>query len=146
MNWIRRMALIGFIGLSAISCAPVELSPREQAEQTKIANTPLIFTIEKSKSDETWGRAQVWLTSYASYKIQTATDYVLQTFAPVESNSDDYAYEVTRLPGGTSDTFTVKCVAGSAWLYGDNALMNAKVFAHYLQTGTMIGWLMTPAR
>jgi hypothetical protein len=52
-----------------------------------------------------WQRAQLWLAKNAHYKIQTATDVVIQTYTPV-SPSTSLGFTITKEPKG-GDNFEI---------------------------------------
>jgi hypothetical protein len=60
------------------------------------ARVPLTCA-SKPQCDAYWARAQAWIASHSAYKIQTATDAVIQTHGPIEWKPQ-LAYTVTREP------------------------------------------------
>ena len=51
---------------------------------------------EPERCAELWQRAQVWLATNGSYRIQLVTDSVIQTYGPDERDPTAVAYTVTR--------------------------------------------------
>jgi len=51
----------------------------------------------KAQCDTYWQRAQAWIAANSSWKIQIATDSIIQTYGPGGAKVD-LAYLVTRLP------------------------------------------------
>lgn len=44
-----------------------------------------------------WQRAQIWIARNSAWKIQTATDYVINTYTPT-NRSSGWGFQVTREP------------------------------------------------
>lgn len=99
---------------------------------------PFVVTVPKDQSADAWGRAQTFVAQYSSMKLQTVTDYVIQTFNPPRAGM--YGYTITRTPGATADTLAV---TGMYWpsliyrRYRDQAELNARVAARYIRTGIL---------
>ena len=45
-----------------------------------LSNESLSFIVSKEDSGNAWGRAQAFVAQHSSMKIQTVSDYVVQTF------------------------------------------------------------------
>lgn len=55
-----------------------------------------------------WQRAQTWVANNSRYKIQIATDAVIQTYSPTRNNIE-LAYSITReLTGPDSYSYTTR--------------------------------------
>jgi hypothetical protein len=50
---------------------------------------------DKDDCAEKWSKAQVWLATHSKWKIQTASDSVIQTFGP--GSSSDAAFTIARI-------------------------------------------------
>jgi hypothetical protein len=87
---VKRAAIALAILLS--SCAITPDNPAASAEATE----PLLCP-DKSTCDAYWQRAQAWIAANSAWKIQTASDAIIQTFGPAGAR-DDLAYLVTRVP------------------------------------------------
>src|ERR1700761_4741502 len=68
----------------------------------QIATTPLTCS-SKAQCDTWWQRAQTWVTSHSKYKVETATDTLIQTSGP-DGGKRALAYQITRTanPDGTA--------------------------------------------
>ncbi len=77
----------------------LKLTPEEQTYLEKAKAFPLEFTIAKSEADEAWGRAQSFIGRFSSMKLQTVTDFVIQTYNP-GSGDVNFGYYVTKTPMG----------------------------------------------
>jgi hypothetical protein len=75
------IAMTLIIALSA--CAS---SPERQAKMDEINRTIPTCLGEKDCKAK-WEMAQVWIVKNAGYKLQTATDVLLQTYSPVGSST-----------------------------------------------------------
>lgn len=60
------------------------------------ANEPLLCA-NKAQCDTYWQRAQVWVSTHSGYKVQTATDAIIQTYGPFGAKVE-LAHQVLRLP------------------------------------------------
>jgi hypothetical protein len=125
-----------------------ELSPEGKVLIAEIMAQPLEFTLPKSESDEAWARATHFISKYSSMKMQTASDFLLSTYNPLDVG--DFGYEVTRMPHTirSSDftsiqsvdviqevvTFNVTCMYRGD-VFSDEATENAHAAAYYIATG-----------
>jgi len=68
----------------------------------QIATTPLTCS-NKVECDAWWQRAQTWVTSHSKYKVESATDTLIQTSGP-DGGKRALAYQITRAanPDGTA--------------------------------------------
>jgi hypothetical protein len=113
----------------------LNLTPDEQAFLDKANAFPLEFTVQNEDAEMAWGRAQSFIGRFSSMKLQTATDYVIQTYNP-SSSGVAYGYHVTKTPLGKSTQFNVTCNTGNLFAMGD-ALSNAHILAYYMSTGEL---------
>ncbi len=138
---MKKLSLLPILVLFIISCAA---PPPLTIEQQAVMDHPLTFDVPKADSDEAWLRAQAFIAKYATMKIQTTTEVLVETYAPTNER-DRYGYKVTRMPGADADEFDVICVAG----YGIDKfakynVKNAHVLAHYITTGEIEKSLLYP--
>ena len=134
MMRIKILAL-GFILLFIYSWAmtPKPMSPEEQDYLNEIMATPLTFKVPKEQANDVWGRIQSWIGKYSSMKIQTATDFVIETYNPPGSEVK-YGYSATKTPLGDEVEFEVKCFCGNIFA-GTQVERNAHILAYYALTG-----------
>lgn len=128
-------------------CATLkEMTPEEKAFMEKARQMPMSFSLPKSETDP-WGRAQSFVHKYSSMKLQTATDFVIDTYNPTASSmgaSLQYAYTVSRAPIGDIYEYTVECRArGNEWGLSLNQISercreNAHILAYYMKTGEIM--------
>jgi hypothetical protein len=70
-----------------------------------------LYCENKPECDLLWQRAQIWVSQNSGYRIQTATDAVIQTFGPFGSKVE-LAFQVLRNPradGGAAITIRGYC-------------------------------------
>ncbi len=109
------------------------------AALAKVRAQPLEFEIDAPAVADTWGRAQSWIARHSTRKIQTVTDFLIETYGPQTATLGElnFAYQVVRspLPGGRSK-ITVSCSSNSAL---DEYIQQASDYAHllalYMATG-----------
>ena len=97
--------------------------------------TPLTFTVPKDKSDEAWGRVNSFIARYSTMKIQTASDYIIQTYNPTDK-FNAYGYTANRMTKGDAVEISVDCVYVES--YQKQAIRNAHLLAHYAATGELV--------
>lgn len=114
----------------------LSLTPDEQAFLSKAKAFPLEFTVSNEEAEMAWGRAQSFIGRFSSMKLQTATDYVIQTYNPSASGVA-YGYYVTKTPLGESTQFNVQCNTGNIFAMAD-AESNAHILAYYMSTGELV--------
>ena len=114
----------------------LKLTPEERTYLEKAKAFPLEFTIPKSEADEAWGRAQSFIGRFSSMKLQTVTDFVIQTYNP-RSTDVDFGYYVTKTPMGDKVQITVQCNTGNVFAEED-ANNNAHILAYYIKTGELV--------
>ncbi len=131
---MKRWIAILFI-LILSGCVSTPVSPEIQAYDEIVRAQPRNFTIPTSEAEEAWSRAQQFIGTYSGYKIQVATDYVIQTYTG--NSGVRYGYGVTRLLSGDTTTFDVKGFSSSSLLDG-HARYNAHILAYYMRTGELM--------
>ena len=84
-----------------------------------------------------WQRAQFWIGTYSGWKIQTATDVMIQTFNPSEQSAER-GFTVTREPLGNGE-YAIRLGQSCANFIGCGSAKDLEVeqaFLYYVQTGT----------
>ncbi len=114
---------------------PMKLNPEEKAFLEKVKTAPLEFNVSKEEVTDAWGRAQSYVGQYSSMKLQTATDFVIQTYNPVMGDAG-WGYSATKTPMGKEFKISVKCLASNMFVK-DLTESNARIFANYVKTGEM---------
>jgi hypothetical protein len=75
----------------------------------QIATTPLTCS-NATECNLWWQRAQTWVTNHSTYKIEAATDSLIQTAGPL-GGKRALAYQITRTPNDGTATigFAAHC-------------------------------------
>jgi len=134
VSYIRASLIAALAIILTAGC--VTLTPEQQHYLSGIARESLTFRIPRTQEGDAWGRAQSFLGKYSSMKLQTATDYVLQTYNPAQ-NQVDYGYNVTKTPVDTKTVeIDVQCASGNMYA-GAEADRNARILASYIRTGQL---------
>lgn len=100
-------------------------------------NQPLEFEIADSAFHDTWGRAQSWIARHSGRKIQTVTDFLIETYGPqtAEPGANYFAYQVVRSPlGGERSKISISCTPTTSY-YAEVASDNSHILALYVATG-----------
>lgn len=134
-------ALLFSGALSACITPPKAKTPEEAAYLSGLANEAVDFDIDKSQSDDAWGRAQVFLAKHSSMKVQTATTNLVENYTPTPNGfTMEYGYRVTRVASPKGERFSVECFdSGDAVLAATKAVAgtNARILARYIRTGEL---------
>jgi len=131
---MKRIAVL-LIGLLVLSCAAMQLSP-EQTEYINIVNsTPLQFTVTKENIDTAWGRANSFIATYSSFKIQNANEWLIETYY-IHLSNIMYAYKVVKVPKNNEYTIMIECKSTNMFM-GQEQNRNAHILAYYIQTGNL---------
>lgn len=94
---IKIAVAIALLTSMLTGCASVP-NAEQQARQAEIDKT-IPTCANKDDCSAKWDAAQLWIVHHAAYKIQTATNVLIETFNP--SNSDTgLAARVTKEPMG----------------------------------------------
>jgi len=117
---------------AAFLSACISISERLQSVLAPAANIGDSVSCQAECKDE-WQRAQLWIVKHSGWKIQIATDVVIQTYNPAKST---YGFSITREPaGGGSYTIRMEVACGDDWC--DPKPLDARnAFYYYVKTGT----------
>jgi hypothetical protein len=137
---IMLISLAGLFCGCALFGGGLTLSSDDQDYIRNAYDTPLDLTVSKAESDICWARAQEWIKKYSSKKIQTANDFMIQTYNP---SGKEYAfgYYVTRKAAADTVQITVQCIVGNLYAKKDQD-NNARILAHYIKTGKVVSKLI----
>lgn len=80
--------------LTLAGCETMQHSISQSAEESAI---PPIMCVGKDQCDVYWARTQVWIAQNSRYKIQFATNAVIQTFTSEQHSADNH-FMATREP------------------------------------------------
>ena len=122
--------------LLIVGCAGKQIPPQFYAYDCRVMSQATTFTAPNEKAEEAWSRAHQFIATLSSFRIQTATDYVIQTYMS-DSSWPKYGYSVTRTTSNSTNTFIVKCYCSNMFR-ADRAKYNAHALAHYMVTGEVI--------
>ena len=111
------------------------LTPEQHNYITALPNIPTEFEVPKQEADDAWARAQTFIAEHSPLRIQTASDYIVETYKPMDLKAL-YGYRVARTPAGDAYQFKVTCV-GLTRSVASNARMNAHILANYIKTGNL---------
>ena len=105
---MRKTAVALCIAASSLltSCATTP-SPALQAKQAEFNQTIPVCTDEKDCKAK-WEAAQIWIVRNSGYKIQTATDVLLQTYNPTGGDPKIGVQAVKEPLGGGRYRIVVK--------------------------------------
>jgi hypothetical protein len=130
-----RAAVVAVALTGCAHTSMLNLSPDEQSGLERAMAHPTSFTVAKDEAPDAWGRAQSFVGRFSSMKLQTATDFVIQTYNPTNYNVA-FGYYVTRTPVGAEHQIDVQCVQGNPFSSGDGNT-NAHIAALYIATGEL---------
>jgi hypothetical protein len=134
-------AAIAVLAFSGCATAPSASTPEEAAFLKDVEAEATEFDIAKEMSDEVWSRAQLFVSKHASMKVQTASDYILETYNPTpDALNPSYGYRVTRAIVGGKARFSVECFNGNAYTTGSLAHLparNARILSRFMRTGDL---------
>jgi len=116
------------------SCMPtnlfIKLTSEEQIYLGKVMAQPLTFIVDVKDSELKWVLAQSFIAKYSSMKIETITNYLLETYNPYQTR---FGYKVIRTPLEEGDEFCISCLYDNPFSKND-AYQNAHILAYYLVT------------
>jgi hypothetical protein len=94
--------LLAVLCVAAVSAAGCSTQGQVNPDVMQIATTPLTCS-NKAECDIWWQRAQTWVTSHSKYKVESASDTLIQTAGP-DGGKRALAYQITRTanPDGTA--------------------------------------------
>ena len=118
---------------TSCTLTPDPTTLEEQAYIDAVMNTPLVFSIPKEREEEVWGRIQSWIGRYSSMKIQSVSDYVIETYNP-SSGEVDFGYSAIKTIVDDNVEFEVICSCGNMFS-GKEAKINAHILAYFALTG-----------
>jgi hypothetical protein len=93
------MNLSKYLCICLLTLLLVACAHKDEAINPKVieaANTPLICE-SKESCDILWSKAQIWVSENAGYKIQIATDSIIETYS-ARDYSTGYSIRLTKTP------------------------------------------------
>lgn len=127
---MRKLICTAVAAVAAGCAAPPPLLMEDVLE----ANAPLICN-GAEQCNTWWRRAQYWVTTNAGFKVQTATDIVIETYNP-PNYSLSWAFRATREPrDGGSDRIRLTPSCGPAPVCQAHPQSLVAKFNRYVRTG-----------
>lgn len=113
------------------------LPPRSDADRAVLETAmgaPLTVVLEKPQADEAWTRVQVFIAKHSGMKIQTSTEFLIETYNPTRGS---VGYKATRAPatGGKVELSVMAFASGD--FMSVCAERNGRLLAHYAQTAAI---------
>jgi hypothetical protein len=98
--------------------------------------TPAFATCDSTTCREQWERAQVWIALHSKWKVQTATDVMIETYNPTQYDPS-YGFSVLKAPvGGGRYHIGLALKCGNAFGCSPSVQQVRTAFVHYVITGT----------
>lgn len=129
------MVLFGLFPACAVM-TPRAQTPEESNYMSRVRAQPLVFEVPKAQAADVWGRIQSFVGKYSSMKIQTATDYVIETFDP-GAGAVSFGYKAIRTDKGAAVEFSFGCFCGNMFAQASTET-NAGIFSLYAETGEIM--------
>lgn len=109
----------------------------QKAWMREVMKEDLTFTIPADSAEQVWSRGFKFLNLYSDMKLQTVSDYHIDTYNPDSGGLGfQYGYSMTRIKTGNnfeiSLTGRVNNVLSDGWLKE-----NMCIFARYMRTGDL---------
>jgi len=90
--------------------------------------------VPKSKADEAWSRAVVWVNKNSDMKVQTSSDNLIDTYNPITAGK--YGFTATRMVIGDTCTIELECkYKAYQYVYGNNCLAYTRSGLYFILTG-----------
>ena len=101
-----------------------------------VKKNPLEIKIPSSDIVSAWGRAQSFIGRYSDMKLQSATDFIIETHTPTRLG---YGYRVIKTPEmDGSFSIKVECIKQrSIFSFQSGDDLNALILAFYIKTGQL---------
>jgi|LSQX01.3.fsa_nt_gb hypothetical protein len=121
------------------SCITNPVSSQLQPYVSCLKSYPSGLPCPKDSTQE-WERAQVWLARHSQWKIQIATNALLQTYNPPSNHYiPSYSFMITKEPYGTNQNIIKIAMQCSNMFGGDPKPEDIeKAFYYYVESGVDI--------
>ncbi len=135
-----RAALAAAAALLTFGCATVApkpvLTPAEQVELDIVMQTPCTLEMSAEEGAAAWARAQSWIQRNSVMKIQTVSEYIVETYNLDCGHAAGTRYTAQRLPLN-KETVQIQVNAYSCWVGQEQTDTNQHVFAYFVKTGKL---------
>ena len=129
------MRLIGFVLAVTIltGCIPPNTALiNALAPATTIGNS---LECDETTCKQSWERSQFWIAKHSKWKIQTATDVLLQTFNPTQYDPS-FGFSITKEPLGNGRyRITMEAVCANSFGCSPNDTEVKNAFYYYVANG-----------
>jgi hypothetical protein len=126
--------ILVFISLIILlGCTPI--STRLQPILAPASNMEDSITCCQTECNDAWQRSQLWLVKHSKWKIQTATDVVIQTFNPIKCDVS-YGFTIIKEPlGDGCYDIRMELVCGNPLGCDPKPIDVKRAFYYYVKTG-----------
>jgi hypothetical protein len=139
---MKKLLTASVLAFALAACMPMFSAPvwpvydaSQKAYVARARTSPLSFKVPKADAAAAWGRVQYFVGTYASMKIQTATDYIVETYNPTSMYY--FGYSAQRAPLGDSDQISLD-VRMTGYGADSMVLHNARIMSHFVRTAEPI--------
>ncbi len=124
--------ILFLISLIFFGCAST--SPRLAAALAPAAGIGNNVSCQEGCREE-WERAQLWIAKHSMWKIQTATDVLIQTFSPMRQETS-YGFSIMKEPAGSGNyTIIMDLQCGNALGCSPKPIDVRNAFYYYVKHG-----------
>jgi hypothetical protein len=121
------------------------LPPTTQEDRDYLSDAAALYAtqpiIPESEIKDAWARAQVFLNLYGELKIQTATDYALNTYNPIQYDAR-CAFAITKVPIGDGKyKIALQCYTNNIFC-GSKVNRYSQIAYYYILTGKIRPYLL----
>ncbi len=127
--------LVTITGCATVAPKPV-LTPGEQAELNVAMQTPNKLEMSTEEGQAAWARVQSWIQLNSVMKIQTVSDFIVETFNLDCGRTAGTRYTAQRVPLN-KDIVQIQVNAYSCWVGQEQTNINQHVFAYFVKTGKL---------
>lgn len=122
-----------------------KLSEKEKAYVTEVKKASNSFAVPKAKAEEAWSRGINFISRFSGMKIQSSSDYHVETFHPKDINKDDNetkptGYKLNKILSGEKVTFQIECLHSftSPKYTKEVCKTNEQLLSHYMKKAELM--------
>ena len=129
--------------LLLVSCASTidrkTLNEKESQYFDTVLSKETSFIIENTKTKEVMSRGYDFLNRFSGMKIQSNSDFHVETYSPYSTENGTIGYAIRRVLNGDKSKFSVECSnRATNFKYTSSVCrMNEKILVHYMMTGEL---------
>jgi len=128
--------IVSSLLVACVNLTPPATTPAETSYMARVMAQPYAFEVPADQADEVWGRIQSFIGKYSSMKIQTATDFVIETYNP-GNGIVQFGYKAIKTNKGNVVEFSIGCFCGNMFSQKETEV-NAHIFSLYAATGEIM--------